>query len=331
MYSISFHADGHFEATGTETLLEAATRSQQHWSYSCRAGRCNSCKCRVLSGQTQALQSEIGLSDEEKAAGWILACVRTARSDLRLEVDDLIRYPLAPVQTLPCKISDLQRLAPDVMRVSLRLPPNSRFEFLSGQFIELTGPAGIRRSYSLAKAHAADKILELHVRAVEAGALSRYWFTQARSNDLLRLRGPLGTYFLRETAALDLIFLATGTGLAPIKAMLESLCELPAAQQPRSVSVLWGGRTLQDLYWDWRNLPHEYRFVPVLSQPHPEWSGQVGHVQDVLLAEQPELKNAVVYACGSPVMVSSARSTLVEAGLDPHNYHADAFVSSAPL
>jgi CDP-4-dehydro-6-deoxyglucose reductase len=328
MYLISFHADGHFEAAGTETLLEAANRSQHHWSYSCRTGRCNSCKCRVLSGQTQALWPETGLSDEEKAAGWILACVRSASSDLRLEVDDLTRYPLAPVQTLPCKISDLKRLAPNVMRVNLRLPPNSRFEYLSGQFIELTGPAGIRRSYSLAKTHAADKILELHVRAVEGGAFSRYWFTQARSNDLLRLRGPLGTFFLRETTALDLIFLATGTGLAPIKAMLESLSELPAAQQPRSVSVWWGARTLQDLYWDWRDLPREYRFVPVLSKPHPEWSGQVGHVQDVLLAGQPVLKNAVVYACGSPAMVSSACSALLKAGLDPQSYHADAFVSS---
>jgi CDP-4-dehydro-6-deoxyglucose reductase len=272
--------------------------------------------------------TESGLTAAELADGWILTCARTADSDVSLEAESLGRVTLPPVKTLPCRIAQLERLAPDVLRVVLRLPPTAGFTYIPGQYIDVIGPNSIRRSYSLANAPTANSLLELHIRAVENGAMSRFWFNEAKVNDLLRLNGPLGTFFLRETANVDLVFLATGTGIAPVRAILESLEHLPEEHSPRSVTVLWGGRNAQDLYLDIAAIHGSHTYVPVQSRPDAKWSGQAGYVQDVLLRLNPDLKNAAVYACGSDAMISSARQGLVEAGLPPKRFYSDAFVCS---
>ena len=196
----------------------------------------------MISGTSVALHEELGLTESEKAEGWILSCVRSATSDMVLEVEDLGGVSLPAAKTVPCRIQELKRLANDVMQIRLHLPPTADFSYLPGQYIDVIGPAGIRRSYSLANAHGTDKHLELHVRAVPGGAMSEYWFQQAKVNDLLRLNGPLGTFFLRQVAGLDLVFLATGTGIAPVKSMFEGISALSADKQPRSVTLYWGGR-----------------------------------------------------------------------------------------
>jgi len=282
----------------------------------------------VLSGQTRELHTETGLAENEKAEGWILGCVRSAETDLTIEVEDLGGVVLPAVKTIPCRISYLHLLAPDVIQVKLRLPPSTEFSFIPGQYIDVIGPGGVRRSYSLANASFADKQLELHIRAVEGGALSQYWFDLAKANDLLRLNGPLGTFFLRDVAGLDLVFLATGTGFAPVKAMLESMRDLASAHAPRSVTVLWGGRTPKDIYFDVEIISCDFRFIPVLSRADEQWSGVRGHVQQALLSVLPDLQHAAVYACGSDAMIRDAQATLVLAGLPANRFYSDAFVSS---
>jgi CDP-4-dehydro-6-deoxyglucose reductase, E3 len=187
----------------------------------------------------------------------------------------------------------------------------------------------VRRSYSLAAAPAADHMLELHVRAVDGGVMSRYWFEQAKLNDLLRLHGPLGTFFLRDIAGCDLVFLATGTGMAPVKAMLEDLAQRDGAEQPRSISVYWGARAEVDFYWDPNSLGLPLRHVPVHSRPGPDWAGTRGHVQQAALAQVLPLDEVRVYACGSDAMIQSARAAFLAAGLADRHFHADAFVSSS--
>ncbi|WP_433692490.1 2Fe-2S iron-sulfur cluster-binding protein [Herbaspirillum seropedicae] len=309
-------------------LLDAATSAHIPIPYSCRTGRCNTCKARVVKGQTRTLASETGLSTAELEAGWILTCVRAAETDVTLEVEDLQGITLPQPQTLPCRISELLRLAPDVLQVKLRLPPASNFSFIPGQYIDVIGPNQIRRSYSLAQADYSEKILELHIRAVEGGTMSEYWFNQAKPNDLLRLYGPLGTFFLREYANVDIFFLATGTGIAPIKAMLESIAKVPKEQQPKSVTVLWGGREPQDFYFDVMRIHANQRFVPVLSRSTEGWRGARGYVQDVLLSSTADLSRAFVYACGSDRMIQSAKQSLCNAGLPVARFYSDAFVRS---
>ena len=318
-----------FSATPGDSLVDAALSAGITLPHSCKTGRCSTCKCKVLQGATTALQGETGLTDAERTEGWILSCVRSAQSDVILEVEDLGNVVLPPSKTFPCRISSIDRLASDVVRVMLRLPPTADFRAIPGQYIDVIGPGGIRRSYSLANANTADKTLELHIRAVEGGVMSDYWFKQAKTNDLLRLNGPLGTFFLRSLEHLHLVFLATGTGIAPVKAMLESLISIPPEQAPQSVSVFWGGRTVKDLYFDPQVVPAGHQFVPVLSQSEVDWPGVSGYVQNALLATQPNLDRTVVYACGSDAMIRSAKASLLTAGLPDNRFFADAFVPSA--
>lgn len=319
-----------FSATAGASLVDAALSAGITLSHSCKSGRCSTCKCKVLQGETTALQTETGLTDAEKAEGWILSCVRSAQTDVTLEVEDLGDVVLPPSKTLPCRISSIDPLATDVVRVMLRLPLTADFRSISGQYIDVIGPGGVRRSYSLANANTADKTLELHIRAVDGGVMSDYWFKQAKVNDLLRLNGPLGTFFLRNLSQLDLVFLATGTGIAPVKAMLESLVGIAPEKAPKSVTVFWGGRTQADLYFDAQSIPAGHQFVPVLSRAGAGWIGVSGYVHNALLVSQPNLKSIVVYACGSAAMIHSAKASLMAAGLPETRFFADAFVPSAP-
>ncbi len=320
-----------FVAESGVTLLDAASGAGIALPYSCRAGRCSTCKALVQRGQTRPLTDETGLSTEEIKAGWILTCVRTAETDVELDMEDLGEIQLPQPKTLPCRIAELEKLAPDVLRVKLRLPPASDFSFIPGQYIDVIGINGTRRSYSLANKSSSEKFLELHVRAVNGGTMSDYWFNHAKLNDLLRLNGPLGTFFLRECAKTDVFFLATGTGIAPIKSMLGSLVDIPEDQQPKSITVLWGGRKPEDFYIDLTATHGKHRYIPVISRLNDGWTGAKGYVQDILLSAAPDLSNAAVYACGSDNMIRDAKQLLMNAGLPSARFYSDAFVSSGNI
>jgi CDP-4-dehydro-6-deoxyglucose reductase len=319
-----------FDADPSESLLDAALRAGLPLPYSCRTGRCSTCRCRVAAGRTSALHAELGLSAEELAQGWVLGCVRSAVTDATLDIEEL-GVALPAQRTLACRIQAIARLSDDVVQVKLRLPPTAAFDYLPGQYIDVIGPDAIRRSYSIANAPAADRLLELHVRRVDGGSLSRYWFERAQANDLLRLHGPLGTFFLRDVAGLALAFLATGTGLAPVKAILQGLASLPVDARPASVTVYWGGRVEADHYQGADELPPGVRLVRVLSRADAGWAGARGHVQNAFLADAPDLARSAVYACGSDAMIHAAHAQLVAAGLPDRRFSSDAFVRSGAI
>jgi CDP-4-dehydro-6-deoxyglucose reductase len=325
---ISLVSGKKFSTLGSESLFAAAAKEGVNLPYSCKTGRCSTCKCKVLSGQSVATVDELGLTLEEQAQGFILSCVRSALTDMHIEVEDLGDQVIPEVKTLPARISSLDKLAPDVLSVKLRFPPNTPFTFLAGQYVDVIGPGGIRRSYSVANAPASDNLLQLHIRAVQSGAMSQYWFEQAKVNDLLRIHGPLGSFFKRPLTGLHLVFLATGTGIAPVKAMLEQLATAPLDKQPLSATLYWGGRQLQDLYADPSQWHPSLRYVPVLSRALDDWTGARGHVQHSLLSDKPDLANTVVYACGSDAMIQSAKAELTQAGLPTNRFYSDAFVPS---
>ncbi|HWH83107.1 MAG TPA: FAD-binding oxidoreductase [Burkholderiaceae bacterium] len=319
-----------FSAERGVSILDAALASGFVLEHSCRTGRCGTCATRVTSGDTLPLRQEVSLTEEDSKASRVLTCVREAVTDVAIDSEDLSALAGIAPKTLPCRIDTLTRIAPDVIRVELRLPPNAGWAFRAGQYVDVSGPGGLRRSYSIASdMRRADRI-ELQVRRVESGAMSDYWFDSARVDDLLRFRGPLGTFFLREVNGLDVTFLATGTGYAPIQSMLCQLAARPPDERPASVRLLWGGRLPQDLYADpLRNVDLAMSFTPVLSRATEEWTGARGHVQDVFLATAPRLERTSVYACGSDAMIRSARAALLAAGLPTNRFHSDAFVSSS--
>ena len=311
------------------SLLASAEAAGIRPAYSCRIGRCSTCKARVRSGETRLLHAEAGLSAEERAEGWILSCVRAAETVVEVDFAEVLPDVDLPVpRTVPCRIDSLAVVAPDVMRVTLRVPPKQHLQFLAGQHVEVIGPGGTRRAYSIAHAPRSSGEIELHIRRMEAGVMSSYWFEHAAVNDLLRIYGPLGTFVQRDATNRDVVFLATGTGIAPVAAHLEELAQLSRDQAPRTVSVYWGNRTEADMYWH-PQATCTCTFVPVLSAANMAWSGARGHVQDVFLSLTPRFDEVMVYACGSDAMIHSSRSLLIGHGLDERRFHADAFVSSA--
>lgn len=328
MYQVELANAKKFAASDEMTLLESARAGGVSLEYSCRSGRCGVCKAAVLMGETRAIKAEESLSDTELKSGAILTCCRVATSDLLLDIEDLGRLASIQVKTLPCRIDELQLLADGVMQVFLRLPPTAAFDYLAGQYIDVIARGGVRRSYSIANAGREDGRLELHIAKVADGVMSAYWFNEAKINDLLRLEGPLGTFCFRDAMPRHIVFLATGTGIAPVKAMLEDFSASPEKSSDAIISVYWGGRWLSDMYWPVFVSGLDIRFHPVLSRADEFWQGQRGYVQDALLADQIDLGSAVVYACGSDAMIHSARTALMERGLPVKRFYSDAFVCS---
>jgi CDP-4-dehydro-6-deoxyglucose reductase len=308
-----------FNLNQGENLLHAALQQGLVLEHSCKTGRCGVCKTKVIIGETTVLQNEESLSEQEQQDGLILTCCRTAITDVSLDIEDLGFLAGIETKTLPCRIDALDKLSGDVVQVTLRLPPNQPLRFLAGQYIDLIAN-GIRRSYSIANAPRDDNKLVLEVRQVEKGQMSDYLFHTAKVNDLLRIEGPLGTFCLRETTKTPL-FVATGTGIAPIKAMIESL------SSNQSITVYWGGRVAEDIYW--KAIPKNVTLIPVLSRADDAWQGMRGYVQNAVLADYSDLSDFVVYACGSEAMIRDAKIKFIQAGLSENSFYSDAFVSSS--
>ena len=305
-----------FVAKPTQSLLDAAQAAGLPLEYSCKTGRCGICRAPRPVGVTRILQPE---SAPEATEQTILTCCRAAEESLFLDLEDLGELAKYEPKTLPCRIVSIERLSEDTVEVWLRTPPTGKLDYLPGQYINVIGPGGVRRAYSVANAPRADGQLSLLIRRVKNGQMSAYWFDKAKAGDLLRLNGPLGTFHLRRNRAKELIFLATGTGIAPIRGFLGAT--LPASWNPK-IRVYWGNRTEQDIVWD------DTRFIPVLSRADAEWSGRRGYVQAALTDDGFDAGTSTVYACGSPTMIRDAHRLLMTAGLPTENFHSDAFVSS---
>lgn len=328
MSTVTLSSERTFSCEPGLTILDSARKNGIVLEYSCRSGRCGVCRAHVV-GETQVIHhNESALTAEEVASGYILTCCRTALNDVRLNIEDLGQFASIKSKTLPCRVDSFKPLTDDVVEVVLRLPPKDPLNYLPGQYVDIIGKSGVRRSYSIANAPRQDGRLEFQIRQVDGGVMSQYWFEELAGNDLLRLEGPLGTFALRNTSPTNLVFLATGTGIAPIKAILEQLQADPELVAGKKVWVYWGGRHAQDIYWAPEVGSLAVSFVPVLSRPGSGWEGCTGYVQDVLVRDGIDLADAVVYACGSEQMIHSAKEKLVTLGLPHKNFYSDAFVSS---
>lgn len=308
------------------SILEAARAHGIALEFSCRTGRCGVCKAPVTAGETRALRQEESLPPGDAAAGVILTCCRTAISDVTLDIEDLPRLAGIATKTIPARIVSIDPAGKDVVRVVLRTPPTSRLEFLPGQYVDVI-LGDVRRSYSLANAPRGDGHLELLVKRFAGGAMSAFWFERAKPGDLVRLEGPLGTFFLRDEAPTRLLFLATGTGIAPVKAILEELAAAPERAGRHRIGVYWGNRRADAFCWSPDALDIDLSFTRLLSGGG-DWSGRRGHVQQAALEDGFAPDDTAVYACGSDAMIRDARARFEAAGLPSGRFFSDAFVSS---
>ena len=331
-YQITVQPSGRqFTAEADETLLDAALRQGLTLPYGCKDGACGSCKGKVLAGSVDHGKAQAhALKDDDKAAGMTLYCCAHAESDLVIECRQLGSVSDIPVKTLPSRIEKLEKLAPDVIELQLRLPANERLQFRAGQYIDILLKDGKKRSFSLANAPEDDALLQLHIRHVPGGQFTDQVFSTMKARDILRFNGPHGTFYLREDSEKPMILLAGGTGFAPIKAIVEHAI---AQKIQRPMFIYWGAKAKIDLYQNalpeaWAAAHANIKYIPVLSEPTLDdaWTGRSGFVHQATMADFPDLSGYQVYACGSPGMIETVKADFVKrCKLLEEEFFADAF------
>lgn len=335
-YNVTLVPSGReFQIEDGEAVLSAALRQGIGLPYGCKNGGCGSCKAKLVEGSVEhGAHSSSALTKEEETRGFALLCCAHAKGDLVVESREVKGIGDIPVKRLPCRVNALERRADDVIVMRLQLPANERFQYLAGQYIEFILKDGRRRSYSMATAPHEEGILELHLRHMPGGVFTDHVFNHMKEREILRFEGPLGTFFLREDSNKPIVLLASGTGFAPIKAIVEHAVHKGL---DRPMTLYWGARQLKDIYLrelaeQWaRDIPG-FRFVPVLSEPAPEdrWQGRTGFVHRAVAEDLPDMSGYEVYACGAPVMVESARRDFVAHHHLPEDaFFADAFTTEA--
>ena len=327
-----------FTVEGDETLLSAGIRQGLNMPYGCKDGACGSCKCKKISGEVQlGTYQTKALSDEERAQGLVLTCCATALSDVVLESKQVTSADAFPMKKMPVRIASMEKVSSDVMRIFLQLPATEVMQYHAGQYVEFLLRDGSRRAYSMANAPhtlAADAPqVELHIRHMPGGKFTDHVFGAMKEKDIQRVEGPQGSFYLREDNDAPIVLLASGTGFAPIKALMEHMQHKGITRPTR---LYWGGRRPADLYMnDWvlaqlPLMPH-LQYIPVVSNALPEdaWAGRTGFVHAAVLQDTPSLTAYQVYACGAPIVVDSAKRDYVASGLVEDNFFADSFTSEA--
>lgn len=319
-----------FPIEAHETILGAALRHGYTLPYSCREGVCGVCKGKVMEGKVDH-GNYLGsaLTERDKAAGMALFCCATPESDLVVECYGAGKVSDIPVRILPCRVHRMTRMADDVMVLQLELPMGERLRFMAGQHVVILTKDQKQRNFSLANAPHDDGLLELHIRRVEGGAFTQHVFDGMQERDILRIKGPLGELRLREDSDKPIVFVADGTGFAPLRAMIEHALHI-GLQRP--MHFYWGGGRPTDLYmleearqWEERGVG----FTPVLSGALPDdrWTGRSGAVHQAVLDDFGDLSGHEVYACGTPEMVDAARRYFtVQRGLPEASFFCSAFV-----
>lgn len=320
-----------FEVLGGESVLDAALRQGIILPYSCRTGSCATCKGRVVSGEVDYGEyQEQALPPAEREQGYALLCQAQPLTNLEVEAREVALSEEIEIKLLPCRVVAMTLVADDVMELQVKLPQNQRFHYLPGQYIDLLMRDGRRRSFSIANPPGEEGILELHVRRVPDGYFTNYIFEGMKERDLLRFQGPLGTFFLRDgDEDRPLIFVAGGTGFAPIKAILEQAF---AEEIRRPMHLFWGARTQHDLYMrelveSWQLRHDNFTFTPVLSEPgdDEQWAGDTGWVHEAVTLYYPDLSGYQVYASGPPPMIEALKKSFAGHGLPDDQLFYDSF------
>jgi CDP-4-dehydro-6-deoxyglucose reductase len=332
---ITFEPSGRsFETAPDEEILTAGIRAGLTLPYGCKDGACGSCKCKKLAGTViHRAHQEKALSAAEEADGYVLTCCARAITDVVLESKLVGAEGALPIVKMPVRVASIEKVSPDVAILRLQLPAGNTFKYHPGQYIEVLLTGGLRRSYSMANAPGQGTGVELHLRHMPGGRFTDHVFLRMQEKEILRVEGPFGSFYLRDSDK-PMVLLASGTGFAPIKALLEHMA---AAGIQRPATLFWGGRRPQDLYMhqgllELLKILPQVRYVPVVSEAQDEdqWTGETGWVHQAVMREIPDLSGHQVYACGVPVMVDAARRDFTSlSGLPSDEFYADSFTSEA--
>jgi CDP-4-dehydro-6-deoxyglucose reductase len=335
-HQVTIRNTGHqFQVQDGSSILQGALDSGLVLPYGCRDGACGSCKGKLIEGRVDyGRYSEKALTPDERERGHALFCQAKPLSDVVIEAREVRKAGDIQVRKLPARVHKLERAADDAMIVYLKLPANERLMFLPGQYIDILLKDGTRRSFSMANAPHDDEFVQLHVRHVSGGAFTDHVFKTMKERDILRFEGPFGTFFLREESRKPIVFVASGTGFAPIKSVIDAALRKGSS---RPMRLYWGARRPKDLYLDslparWSTEHPRFEYVPVVSDALAEdrWNGRTGFVHRAVMEDLPDLAGFQVYACGVPVMVDSARRDFTgKCRLPEAEFFSDSFTTAA--
>jgi CDP-4-dehydro-6-deoxyglucose reductase len=334
-YQVTIQNSGHtFSVQSSESVLEAALRQGIILPYGCRNGACGSCMGRVINGSVDYPDgTPTALSSTYAAQQKAILCQARPACNLTIQVREVDAARDIEVRTLPCRVNKLEHLAHDVIRIYLKLPDTERLQFLAGQYIDVLLKDHAPRAFSIANAPHDDKFIELHIRNVSGGYFSAQVFNQMQEKAMLRIKGPLGTFFLREDTDRPAILIGGGTGFAPLKGILEHAFHT-GLKKP--LHLFWGARAKRDLYLDelpvrWLLDHTNFSYTPVLSEPVPgdNWTGASGFVSDTVVRAYPDLSGRDIYMSGPPVMVEAGHKLFMKYGLDESRFFSDAFEYAA--
>jgi CDP-4-dehydro-6-deoxyglucose reductase len=333
-YKVKLEPSGkQFPAEEGQSILDAAMHHGINLPYGCRNGGCGDCKGKIVSGQVDYGQYKVtALSDAERDQGYALFCQATPQSDLVLEAFEVDDARKVEVRRLPCRVHDFRKLTHDIMEVRLKLPASERLQFLAGQYIEVILKDGRRRAFSIANSPLEDDFLSLHIRYVPGGEFTEHVFNDLKAKEIWNFEGPLGNFYLRDSSR-PAILVAGGTGLGPMKAILETAFDEGIE---RDFHLFFGVRTSQDLYLtetldQWQREHANFRWTPALSNPgadDADWSGDTGYIHDVIPRYYDDLSGHEGYLAGPPPMVEAASEALTNLGLATDRLFSDAFTYS---
>ena len=337
-FTITLKPSGRSYQCGADTsILKAGLDAGLILPYSCRTGVCRTCRGTIVEGRVDYGDVHpTYLPETDKARGLALLCSAKPLTDLLVEARELDMSEATRPKFLPSRIFAMHKAAPDVMIITLSLPMNEPMLYRAGQYVEFILKDGKRRAYSIANLPNNEGVrqLELHIRMLPGGLYTQHVFNTMKLREICRIEAPLGTFFLREESDKPIIMLASGTGFAPIKAIVEYGLR---QGHTRPITLYWGGRKREDLYMadlaaGWAAQHPHIQFVPVLSDATPEcdWTGRTGFVHQAVMQDFPDLSGHQVYACGAPVMVDAAkRDFQAQCQLPEDEFYADSFLTEA--
>lgn len=327
----NINSDAVFTVNEGESVLNAALRQGVMLPYSCKNGTCGSCKGRLETGEVHyPFHPPLALNREEIADGFALLCQAEPVTDLEIRVREIEAVRDIHVRKMPARVIEKTLLAPEVMRIRIKLPSAQRLQFLAGQYLEILLEDGKRRAFSIASPPQAEDEIELHVRHVDGGGFTGWVFEQMKVRDILRLEAPLGTFFIRNDQ-LDrpMIFMGGGTGFAPLKSMLEDLL---AHQDKRPVHLFWGAQNRADLYlheqaldWAAANAHLQYSTALLNAKDAQATGSYHGNVHEAVLQQYPDLSGHDIYMSGPPAMIDAGRNAFLEHGADSRRIFFDSF------
>jgi len=320
-----------FQVKAGESILDAALAQGHNFPFGCRGGFCGECRGRVLSGTFEYPDGFVpaSIDPDEAARGYVLLCKAFPTSDLSLFVREAATGQEMPVRTLEVEVSRMEQLSADVVRLYLALPEGESLRYLAGQYLDILLPDGRKRAFSIASPPHNQGSLELHLRHIAGGVFTDHVFGDMGVGERLKIEGPRGQFYLREGADRPILFVAGGTGFAPIKAIIEHAFE-EGCQRP--MHLYWGARDQSDLYLhglaeEWAASHANFSYTPVLSMPAEGggWQGRTGFVHEAVLFDYADLSGYDIYMAGPPPMIGGGRRAFAERGVAAERMFFDAF------